>query len=685
MGQPERLNGPISAQKKREVKALKKLLFILTLILCLAACAQADVIINEAMASTATFVSGRHDDWIELRNTENRQVKLAGWYLSNDPYNLTRWAFPDSAVIAKNGYLVVYCAGSEPVTDGLKNTLYADFKLSAKGDSVYLTDPEGHTVSVTFGKQFGNVSSGIPAGGDGWHCLETATPGAENDSLFFDKMADEPVIETAAGFYSGSVTVTISCAPGQEIRYTDDCGTPTRASALYTGPISINKTTVIRARAFAADMLGSTVAGSTYIIDDPTPVPVSVVSIYTDDEYFFSKKKGILVKGSGSTPNYERNWEYPAQIEYFDENGTRQLVQMVTTRVAGHSSRNLRQKSLSVFARSAFGSDTLNCAFFENRPYTAYSAIQLRMTNSDNHSTRLRDAVLGEISDGTGLYYQAGRPIILYINGKYYGHYNLREKANKDSLAQWEGITDEAVIKGVDILEGNGLDKTRVIKGSNADWVELLNFCRKNKLNTEEKLQYVLDRVDVDSLFSYAIYSMMINNYDAGNVRYYRFPGGKWKFMLHDIEAGAMNGDETRTVNLILKSRTANIGQYPHAVLAALLELPEYRDQFLRRTAQIVENNLLYSERVRPIYQKWVAVLEELMPRQIKTYPYNREFTFNAWKTNVNASMTRMRTYPKKVITAICSKLKVTSAEKKEYFGNTLDLLDAYNARPQQQ
>ncbi|MBQ9196560.1 MAG: CotH kinase family protein [Clostridia bacterium] len=662
----------------------KKLVFALLLALwCLAAAARAEVIINEAMASTATFVSGRHDDWVELYNTENAQVKLAGWYLSNDEFNLTRWAFPDTAVIPKNGYLVVYCAGSEEVTDGLKNALYANFKLSAKGESVYLTDPAGNTVSVSFGKQFGNVSSGIPLGGDGWHCLETATPGAANDSLYFDQMADEPVIETAAGFYTGSVTVTISGTPGQEIRYTTDCGTPSRTSALYSGPITVDKTTVIRARAFAGDMLGSTVAGSTYIIDDPTPIPVSVVSIYTDDEYFFSNKKGILVKGSGNTPNYDRNWEYPAQIEYFDENGTRQLVQMVTTRVAGHSSRNLRQKSLSVFARSAFGSDTLDCAFFDNRPYTSYSAIQLRMTNSDNHSTRLRDAVLGEISDGTGLYYQAGRPIILYINGKYYGHYNLREKANKDSLAQWEGITDEAAIKGIDILEGNGLDKNKVIKGSNADWIELLNFCRKNKLNAAENLQYVLDRVDVDSLFSYAIYSMMINNYDAGNVRYYRFPGGKWTFMLHDIEAGAMNGDETKTVNLILKSRTANIGQYPHTILAALLELPEYRDQFLRRTAEIVENNLLYSENVRPIYMKWFETLQELMPRQIKTYPYNKDFTLNAWKTNVNASMTRMRTYPKKVIADICSKLKVTSSEKQEYFGNTLDLLNVYNAKPQ--
>ena len=658
-------------------------LLMLVLLGSLWAGAQADVVINEVMASSATFISGRHDDWVELHNTADTQVSLKGWYLSNDPYDLTRWAFPDTAKIAKGGYLLVYCAGSGEVADGQKNLLYANFKISTKGDELYLTDPEGRTTSVTFGPQFGNVSSGVPAAGEGWHHLEKATPGGANNSLYFDARATEPVIETAAGFYDGPVTVSITAAEGLEIRYTTDCGTPTRESALYEGPFEISKTTVVRAAAFAENLLGSTVTGSTYIINDPVPTPVSVVSIYTDNDYFYSNKMGILVKGSGSVANYNRDWEYPAQIEYFDETGTRQLVQMVSTRVAGHSSRAQKQKSLSVFARSALGSDTLGCAFFDNREYTSYSAVQLRMTNSDNHSCRLRDAVLSEVSDGLGLYYQAGRPIILYINGKYYGHYNLREKANKDSLAQWEGITDEDTIKGIDILEGNGLNPAQAIKGSNADWAELVNFCRTHKLNTDENLQYVLDRVDVDSLYNYAIFSMMINNYDAGNVRYYRFPGGKWKFMLHDIEAGAMNGEETKTVNLILKSRAANVGQYPHTILAALLELPEYRELFLKRTAEIVESNFLYSSYVRPIYQKWFDTLSYLMPRQIKTFPYSN-FSLSIWKTNVNASMTRIRTYPKKVVNAICSKLKVTNAEKQEYFGAVIALLDEYNARPKQ-
>ena len=92
------------------------LLALTLLALGLCACARADVVFSEVMASIATFVGERHDDWAELHNTGDKAVSLSGWYLSNDPYNLRRWAFPDTAKIAKGGYLVVYCAGKPSPT-----------------------------------------------------------------------------------------------------------------------------------------------------------------------------------------------------------------------------------------------------------------------------------------------------------------------------------------------------------------------------------------------------------------------------------------------------------------------------------------------------------------------------------------------------------------------------------------
>ena len=206
------------------------MLIALTLLaLGLCACARADVVFSEVMASTATFVGQRHDDWVELHNTGGKAVSLSGWCLSNDPYNLRRWAFPDTAKIAKGGYLVVYCAG-EPVTNGQSGALYTDFKISAKGDELYLTDPQGNTQALAFGAQFGNVSYGVPAGGDTWLYLETATPGKANCKNGYAARAQEPVIETAAGFYEKAVQVTISAPAGQEIRYTTDGSEPTASS-----------------------------------------------------------------------------------------------------------------------------------------------------------------------------------------------------------------------------------------------------------------------------------------------------------------------------------------------------------------------------------------------------------------------------------------------------------------------
>lgn len=650
------------------------LYLLLSLLFCTAASADTELVINELVASNAVFTNGHSYDWVEIYNPTGAQVNLTGWYLSNDPYNLKRWSFPDNTKIAKNGYLVVYCAGKD-AEEPPKGTIYADFKLSADGDSIYLTDPNGETAELVFDAQFGNVAYGLDETG-AYRFLENATPGKKNDSVGYDLRAAEPVIETAAGFYAGSVMVTISAPEGVEIRYTTDCNTPTRESKLYTGPFTVSQTTVVRARGFAEDMLGSTTAGSTFFINDESPV--EVISFYTDKDLLFSNAKGLMVKGSGKVANYNKeDWEYPFQIEYFDKEGNRQLVQMCTGRIAGHSSRSLRQKSFSIYARSALGSETFDYPFFENREYTSYSALQLRMTNSDYRSCRLRDCVLMEVSDGLGLYYQAGKPVIVYINGEYYGHYNLREKANKDSLAQWEGITDKDDIANVDIIEGTGVNATSVIRGSNKDWLELTDFCKKNDLNKPENLQYVLDRLDVDSLFTYSIYSMIIGNYDSGNVRYYRFPGEKWKFMLHDVEAGCMNSEQA-PINNFLRKKTAAAAKVPHWPLAALLEVPEYKEKFLHRVAEIIESNFLYYSQVEPIFLKWHGTLEEILPRHIKKF---KHFTLKEWDTNVHAAMYYARIRPKKVIDLICTNLKVNAKDKEAYFGETLKLLEIQNSK----
>ena len=120
-------------------------------VLLLCAGAMAEIRINEVMASNGVYQDAHAYDWAELYN-DGAEVSLAGWYLSNDPYQPYKWAFPSGAKIAKNGYLIVYCAGEgkEPMTDAL----CTNFKLSADGDTLYLTSPDGESTVLSFGAQF---------------------------------------------------------------------------------------------------------------------------------------------------------------------------------------------------------------------------------------------------------------------------------------------------------------------------------------------------------------------------------------------------------------------------------------------------------------------------------------------------------------------------------------------------
>ena len=130
-------------------------------VLLLCAGAMAEIRINEVMASNGVYQDGHAYDWAELYN-DGAEVSLAGWYLSNDPYQPYKWAFPSGTKITENGYLIVYCAGEgkEPMTDAL----CTNFKLSADGDTLCLTSPDGESTVLSFGKQFGNVSYGLAGG-----------------------------------------------------------------------------------------------------------------------------------------------------------------------------------------------------------------------------------------------------------------------------------------------------------------------------------------------------------------------------------------------------------------------------------------------------------------------------------------------------------------------------------------
>jgi hypothetical protein len=114
------------------------------------------ILINEVLASNDSLLfdpNGEDEDWIELINTTNTPIDLAGFYLSDDPLDLMAWAFPAGTIIPANGYLLVWADN-----DVNQVGLHANFKLSSGGDYVYLSHGFNVHDQVAFGPQIPNIS-----------------------------------------------------------------------------------------------------------------------------------------------------------------------------------------------------------------------------------------------------------------------------------------------------------------------------------------------------------------------------------------------------------------------------------------------------------------------------------------------------------------------------------------------
>ena len=174
--------------------------------------------INELMASNSTTIldpQGDDDDWIELINTGTESIDLGGMYLSDKTSNPLKWQFPAGTTIDAGGYLLVWADDDEGDSPGL----HTNFKLSAGGESVVLSDVDARDNavidSVDFPAQTTDVSYGrSPEGTGSFQVLEVASPGGPTPTEpEIAITADGPVTEGGTATFS----VTASPAPADDL------------------------------------------------------------------------------------------------------------------------------------------------------------------------------------------------------------------------------------------------------------------------------------------------------------------------------------------------------------------------------------------------------------------------------------------------------------------------------------
>jgi hypothetical protein len=227
-----------------------------------------------------TVIDGQpaYEDWIELRNLTDESVSLEGWYLTDNPDDLTKWRFPAGYSIPAKGYLVVYASNKEtekygyPFIDDL-GRLHTNFELALSGEYLALVQPDGRWIEHEYNeypKQRGLVSYGV--GSDeriGY--LTGVTHGSANTGIY-EGLVGDTAFSVKRGFFDQPFTVLLTCStPDAEIRYTTDNSEPSANNGVAydpANPVSITTTTCLRAAAFKTGYLSSNIDTQTYIFLD---------------------------------------------------------------------------------------------------------------------------------------------------------------------------------------------------------------------------------------------------------------------------------------------------------------------------------------------------------------------------------------------------------------------------------
>jgi len=327
---------------------------------------------------------------------------------------------------------------------------HTNFSISQGGEGITLYNPgliEQSTLNVECENL--NESTGLfPDASANIVFFETPTPEATNNNTEgFTEHLLAPVFSEQSGIYGSTVNVTITNpnVGSSTIYYTTDGSEPTTSSPAYSGNvIPIFYSNVLRARAFETGKLPSPITASSYLLGISHETPI--ISIITDDENLYGP--------TGIFDNWQFDWQRPAHVDYFLQDSTTVLFSQNTgMQIDGGwgGSRSHPQHSFRLeLANGTLGEDPVQYTIIPNRPTrNKYSNFYLRNGSNQWLQFPYKEASQEEMMSGTtNNYYSAWRPVSVYINGGYFGLYELREKIDDEYFKEY----DDADKDSIDIL-----------------------------------------------------------------------------------------------------------------------------------------------------------------------------------------------------------------------------------------
>ena len=561
-----------------------------------------NVVINEICSSNYDGIEDEYDehgDWVEFYNSGNSSIDLGGMYLTDNYYDLTKFQIPttdeDETTIRPHDYLIFWFDN-----ELYKGITHANFKLSNNGDRLALVDSDGTTIldSISFGPLFYDVTFGRTHDGeDLWSYFPDPTPEDRNTHGGFGGITDHPKFDMYAGFYTSGIQVKITSFDSTStIYYTRNGDDPSSSNGTkYTRPISINTNTVLRARVFKSNYIPGEIATCTYFINRTIDLPV--ISVVTDPSNLWDEETGIYTFGIDDYdhfyPYYGANFwkttKVPAHVELFQSDGQRVVSQNLNLSLSGNTSRVYAQKSLNLEAKDALGKKEILYQLFPQLQVYKFKAIKLRNGGADWSSTGIRDAFNHALLEGAmDVDHQYNVPVILYLNGEYWGVMNMTEKLDEDYL---KGHYPDVNKDSLDILFSNN----QIEKGDSNNYRSMIDFISDNSLEVQSNYNYVKDQMDITEFINYfesRIY-YATTDWPNKNIKYWRPKdlSRKWRWIMWDTDRSDLlttnpNHPCSYNHNTLEWATTSNsVASWAQFLLNSLLENSEFKSAFITQFA----------------------------------------------------------------------------------------------------
>ena len=554
---------------------------------------------------------------------------------------------------------------------------------------------------------------------------------------FFAALAN-PKFSHPAGFYEDSFFLNLSTDDANvNIYFTLDGSEPCESSPVYSEPILIAsrageadqysviesiaadwkkpESEVFKARIVRAKVInkrtGSTSATITHTyfigpdISDRYTLPV--VSMVADPDGFFDSKSGIYVLGDSYAEQKDtdlsedekqlsanfnqrgREWERPIHIELFENVGETVFSQNGGVRIHGGGSRRNPQKSLRFYARIEYDLQE----FFEYPLFTGQTHDQenesmpltrmflLRNSGQDWMESMFRDSFIQGLVSHTQLDTQPGRPVIVFLNGEYWGIYNLQERYDEYYINNHYGIKPDEVV----IMRDNGV-LYRGNPGDKTHYSSLLGYISKNGLSDAQHYEYIQTQMDVDNYIDYLVTEIFTGNDDwpETNLYYWRKStdqyapdslygqDGRWRWMLFDMDFGFGLKKEWEAHELNMFKFAQQPG-WSGFLFRSLSENEEFRTEFINRFADHM-NSTFNTERVISVIDQTAAELRPEMKEFFMRWD-SREDPLEKWEDEVDVMRMFAQKRPESVRQHIVDQfgldgtavLKVNSDQEKGY------------------